>query len=101
MYYSYGLQNMMSIVWGLASGTEELHIRVNRTISNLTLIEKRCLPQNTQEKYQAVRDFFKRTNKPDTDCTSHRASPEEYRDIAQKMCDIAFALFEQKGKSKD
>ncbi len=101
MCYSYGLEKMTSVVWGLASSTEKLHKRVHRMTGQFLVIEKHQLPVEAQCDYQAVRDFFERTRPLGDGMKKPLASLDEYRNIATKMCDIAFTLYRQKGESQD
>ena len=102
MYFNYGLEKMTVAVSTLVTGSGELHERVHAVNLNLMLLEpeKHRLPQKAQSTYREVRNFFKCTGPLDEKTRRPLASQEEYRKIADKICEIAFALYEQMGKSK-
>ena len=96
MTYSYGREKMMTAVYALAGGLGPIAGRVHGAFMEFHPLCVDQLPDDLQSDYQSIRDFFDRIGPVDPYSDNPLASDEEYREIADRICHIAFALMRER-----
>ena len=87
---------MMAAVYDLAGGLGRIPGRVHGAFMGFHPLRVDQLPDDLQSDYQSIRDFFERIGPVDPYSDNSLARDEEYKEIADRICHIAFALLRER-----